>query len=332
MPRFNRRQFNRYITNAGLISLLSSSALARAAPGGSNSAGLMRLVVPFAPGGGGDVLGRLFADKLAIELDRNIIVENKPGGSTTIGTDFVAKSKPDGSTILLTIPLLIQTYYLFKKLPYDPFNDLLPIVDLVKSPLWIAVSTQRTAATNIAELTKDVKANPNQHMYGSIGNGSTSHILGNHLNKSAQLDMVHVPYKGSSQVTLALMAGEITSTILDLVTLGPMLSTGKIRLIGVTGLERTPLTPDVPTLKEQGLSGFELPTWAGFFAPKGTPIEIIRKLHDASIKVMNMPDVQPRLKELGYVAGGLSTADFQKQLVLEKNRWASLIKDSGVEM
>lgn len=332
MPRFNRRQFNRYITNAGLISLLGSSALARAAPGGSNSAGLMRLVVPFAPGGGGDVLGRLFADKLAIELDRNIIVENKPGGSTTIGTDFVAKSKPDGSTILLTIPLLIQTYYLFKKLPYDPFNDLLPIVDLVKSPLWIAVSTQRTAATNIAELTKDVKANPNQHMYGSIGNGSTSHILGNHLNKSAQLDMVHVPYKGSSQVTLALMAGEITSTILDLVTLGPMLSTGKIRLIGVTGLERTPLTPDVPTLKEQGFSGFELPTWAGFFAPKGTPIEIIRKLHDASIKVMNMPDVQPRLKELGYVAGGLSTADFQKQLVLEKNRWASLIKDSGVEM
>ncbi|QNN59094.1 tripartite tricarboxylate transporter substrate binding protein [Diaphorobacter ruginosibacter] len=332
MPGFNRRQFNRYITHAGLTSLLGAGTLASAAPGSSNNASLMRLIVPFAPGGGGDVLGRLFADKLSIELDRNIIVENKPGGSTTIGTDFVVKSKPDGNTILLTIPLLIQTYYLFKKLPYDPFNDLLPIVDLVKSPLWIAVSTQRTAATNIAELIKDVKANPNQHMYGSIGNGSTSHILGNHLNKSAQLDMVHVPYKGSSQVTLALMAGEITSTILDLVTLGPMLSTGKIRLIGVTGLERTPLTPDVPTLKEQGFSGFELPTWAGFFAPKGTPVEIIKKLHDASIKVMNMPDVQPRLKDLGYVAGGLSTADFQKQLVLEKNRWASLIKDSGVEM
>lgn len=151
MPGFNRRHFNRYLTNASLTSLLGTGMLANAAPRNSSNASLMRLIVPFAPGGGGDVLGRLFADKLSVELDRNIIVENKPGGSTTIGTDFVAKSKPDGNTILLTIPLLIQTYYLFKKLPYDPFTDLVPVVDLVKSPLWVAVSTQRTAATSIPE-------------------------------------------------------------------------------------------------------------------------------------------------------------------------------------
>ncbi len=182
----------------------------------------------------------------------------------------------------------------------------------MKSPLWIAVGTQLTSAQNIAQLVQEVRSNPRSHMYGSIGNGSSSHILGNHLNRTAHLDMVHVPYRGSSQVTMALMAGEITMTILDLVTLGPMLSSGKIRLIGVTGSERTPLTPDVPTLAEQGFSGFELPTWAGFFLPKGTPSDIVQKIHGASIKVMNLPDVPPRLKELGYVAGGLSTADFQK--------------------
>ena len=131
---------------------------------------------------------------------------------------------------------------------------------------------------------------------------------------------------------LALMAGEITVSILDLVTLGPMLASGKIRLIGVTGAERTPLTPDIPTLVEQGFSGFELPTWAGFFAPKNTPVEVIQKLRDVSIKVMNMPDVLPRLKDLGYVAGGASTADFQKQLEQEKARWGRLIKDSGIEI
>ena len=330
MTGLNRRQFNHFLAGTGVAALAGTSSLAQAAPG--DSTGTMRLVVPFAPGGGGDVLGRLFADKMAVEMGRTIIVENKPGASTTIGTDFVVKSKPDGNTILLSIPLLIQTYYLMKKLPYDPFTDLMPIVDLVKSPLWIAVSTQRTSATNLAELVKDVKANPKKHMYGSIGNGSTSHILGNHLNSTAQLDLVHVPYKGSSQVTLALMAGEITVSILDLVTLGPMLASGKIRLIGVTGAERTPLTPDIPTLVEQGFSGFELPTWAGFFAPKNTPVEVIQKLRDVSIKVMNMPDVLPRLKDLGYVAGGASTADFQKQLEQEKARWGRLIKDSGIEI
>ena len=330
MPGLDRRQFNKYLMGAGVTSLIGAGTSVQAAP--SSNAPIMRLVVPFAPGGGGDVLGRLFADKLAVELDRTIIVENRPGGSTTIGTDYVAKAKPDGNTILLSIPLLIQTYFLFKKLPYDPFNDLMPIVDLVKSPLWVAVSTQRTSANNIADLVKEVKANPKSHMYGSIGNGSTSHILANHLNKTANLDLVHVPYKGSSQVTLALMAGEVTMTILDLVTLGPMLSSGKIKLIAVTGSERTSLTPDIPTLSEQGFSGFEVPTWAGFFAPKGTPPDVIKKLHDASVKVMNLPEVTPRLKDLGYVAAGSSTADFQKQLAQEKSRWGSMIKDSGIEM
>lgn len=330
MPGFDRRQFNTFMMGAGITSLLAAGSSASANPSGN--APVMRLVVPFAPGGGGDVLGRLFAEKLSVVLDRTIIVDNKPGASTTIGTDFVAKSKPDGNTILLNVPLLIQTYYLFKKLPYDPFADLVPVVDLVKSRLWIAVSTQKTKANNIADLVKEIKQNPKAHTYGSIGNGSTSHILGNHLNKTAQLDLVHVPYKGSSQVTLALSAGEITMTILDLVTLGPMLSSGKIKLIGVTGADRTPLTPDVPTLKEQGFDGFELPTWAGFFAPKNTPPEIIKKLHEATVKVMNLPDVQPRLKDLGYVAGGSSTAEFQMQLLQEKNRWGQMIKDGGIEI
>jgi len=327
MTGMSRRRFNGYVAGAWLATFTGFVSGAWA-----NNAPLMRLVVPFAPGGGGDVLGRLFADKMAAALDRTIIVDNKPGGSTTIGTDFVAKAKPDGNTILLSIPLLIQTYFLFKKLPYDPFNDLVPIVDLVRSPLWIAVSTQKTSARNLSELVKEVKANPKTHIYGSIGNGSSSHILGNHLNTVAGLDMLHVPYKGSAQVSLALASGEVTMTILDLVTLGPLLTTGKIKLIGVTGSERTPLTPDIPTLAEQGYPGFELPTWAGFFAPRNTPADIIQKLHGAAVKVMSLPEVQPRLKDLGYVAGGKSTAEFQQQLDQERVRWGRLIKDSGIEI
>lgn len=327
MTQIDRRKFGKSLIGAGLLGSMPAAVFAQ-----NSSETPMRLVVPFAPGGGGDVLGRLFAEKMSVLMRRPIIVDNKPGGSTTIGTDFVAKAKPDGNTLLLSIPLLIQTYFLMKKLPYDPFNDLAPVIDLVRSPLWIAVSTQRTSATNLAELVKEVKANPKAYAFGSIGNGSTSHILGNHLNKVAGVDMLHVPYRGSAQVSMALAAGEITSTILDLVTLGPLLPTGKIKLIGVTGAERTPLTPDVPTLTEQGYPGFEIPTWAGFFVPKNTPRQQIQAIHEASVKVMSMPDVQARLKDLGYVRGGSSTEDFQKLLDQERVRWERMIKGSGIEI
>lgn len=324
MHYFNRRQFSKILAGTGIALATGQKAWANGAP--------MRIVVPFAPGGGGDVLGRLFAEKMAPLLERVIIVENKPGGSTTIGTDVVAKSKPDGNTILLTIPLLLQTSYLFKKLPYDPLKDIVPVVDLVKSPLWIAVSTQKTQANNIAELVKEVRSNPKTHVYGSIGNGSSSHILGNHLNKVAQLDMLHVPYKGSAQVSMALASGEVTMTILDLVTLGSLLPTGKVKLIAVTGAERSALTPDIPCLAEQGYPGFELPTWAGFFVPKNTPADIVQKIHNVTVKVINLPDVQPRLKDLGYVGGGKSQLEFQKQVDEENVRWGRLIKGSGIEI
>lgn len=327
MTLMDRRKFAQAMAGAGLLTALTQGSYAWA-----NNDSLIRLVVPFAPGGGGDVLGRLFADKMGPILKKTIIVENKPGGSTTIGSDLVAKAKPDGNTILLSIPLLIQTYFLMKKLPYDPFTDLTPVVDLVRNPLWIAVSTQKTAANNLAELVKEVKTNPKAHVYGSIGNGSTSHILGNHLNKVAGVDMLHVPYRGSAQVSMALASGEITMTILDLVTLGPLLPSGKIKLIGVTGAERSRLTPDVATLTEQGYPGFEIPTWAGFFVPKNTPRNVIQALHEASLKVMSMPDVQARLKDLGYVPGGSSTEDFQKLLDQERVRWDRLIKGSGIEL
>lgn len=327
MAGMDRRYFSKTLAAAGVAALAGPARQAWA-----NNGPLVRLVVPFAPGGGGDVLGRLFAEKMAAAMNRTIIVDNKPGGSTTIGTDFVAKARPDGNTILLSIPLLIQTYFLFKKLPYDPFNDLTPVVDLVRSPLWIAVSTQRTSAANLGDLVKEVKSNPKAHIYGSIGNGSSSHILGNHLNKVAGVDMLHVPYKGSAQVSMALASGEITLTILDLVTLGPLRATGKIKLIGVTGAERSPLTPEIPTLTEQGYPGFELPTWAGFFLPQNTPQDVVQNLRDVAVKVMSLPEVVPRLHDLGYVAGGKSTADFQKQIDQERVRWGRLIKDSGIEI
>jgi tripartite-type tricarboxylate transporter receptor subunit TctC len=144
--------------------------------------------------------------------------------------------------------------------------------------------------------------------------------------------MLHVPYKGSAQVSMALASGEVTMTILDLVTLGSLLPTGKVKLIAVTGAERSALTPDIPALAEQGYPGFELPTWAGFFVPKNTPAEIVQKIHNVTVKVINLPEVQPRLKDLGYVGGGKSQMDFQKQVDEENIRWGRLIKGSGIEI
>lgn len=216
------------------------------------------------------------------------------------------------------------------KLPYDPITDLVPVIDLVKSPLWLAVSTRNTTATNIQDFIADVHANPTKHAFGSLGNGSTSHILGERINEITKSRMLHVPYKGSAAVTLALMNGEISLAILDLVTLQPQLQSGKIRLIGVTGDVRSPLTPEVATLKEQGLNGFENLTWAGLFYPAKTPDKTIERLHDAALKVLGDPAIQDRLKGLGYLPGGNSQKSFAESVAKERAYWKEMIAKTHV--
>lgn len=324
----HRRDLLAALGAAGATSLLPAAVRAQA-PYPSQT---LKLVVPFSPGGGGDVLGRLLASKLSESLGKNMIVDNKPGASTVIATESVVRSEPDGHTILLNVPLVVQTATMMSKLPYDPVRDLTPVIDIVNSALWMAVNPQKMQARNLKEFVAEVKAQPKKHSYGSIGMGSTTHLFGHALNESAGLDMVHAPFKGSSLALNALLAGEISAVILDFVTLKPQLAAGKVRLIAVTGAERSTWTPDVQTFAEQGYPGLEMLTWAGLFVPAKTPPAIVARLHADVARIVREPDVAAKLADLGYVAGGMPQARFAQQVRDEKDRWAVLIKKAGVKL
>jgi tripartite-type tricarboxylate transporter receptor subunit TctC len=291
----------------------------------------IKLVVPFAAGGGGDVLGRLIGGKLAESLGQPVVIENKPGASTVIATEQVVRSAPDGHTILLNVPLVVQTATMMARLPYDPVRDLTPVADIVTSALWMAVHPQKMQARNMKEFVAEVKARPGTHSYGSIGQGSTTHLFGHALNESAGLDMVHVPFKGSSLALNALLAGDISAVILDFVTLKAQAAAGKVRLIAVTGDKRSTWTPEVATFAEQGYAGLEMLTWAGLFVPAKTPPDIVARLHAEVGRIVRQPDVAAKLADLGYVPGGLSQPAFARQVSDEKDRWAVLIRKAGIK-
>lgn len=292
----------------------------------------IRLVVPFAPGGGGDTIGRFYAQKLSDALRVPVIVDNRPGASAMIGTDLVAKAQPDGYTLLLTVPLLVQTPHLYRKIPYDPFNDLTPIAELNTSPLWFATSSAKMDVSSLKEFVAKAKQRPNELNFASIGMGSSGHLLGQALNDANQLDMVHVAYRGSSPATLALMSGEASVAFLDYVTFKPQIASGKIRLLAVTGAQRSELTPDVPTLTELGYKGFEGKVWGGIFAPAKTPNEVVSLLDRETKKILALPETIAKWRELGYDTGNKTQAQFAEEIRKDSVRWGSLIKSVGVTL
>ncbi len=329
MPSFTRRLWlGRAAALAASASLITSFPVqAQDYPSQT-----IRILVPFAPGGGGDVLGRLVAKKLAEQLKQTVIVENKPGASTIIATDLVAKSKPDGYTILLNVPLIVQTASLFKKLPYDPMKDLIPVADLNHSQIWFAVGTAKVKAKTFQEYIAAAKANPKDYSYASIGPGSTGHLLGFGLNDANKLDTIHVPYKGSTPALQALLSGEVASVFQDYVTLKPQVEAGKVRLLAVTGKERSKFTPDVPTLSELGYSGFEAGTWGGLFVAANTPPAIVKTLENAVHKITADPEYVEKMAALGYQPGYMSQTQFAALVRSEYTRWATLIQKAGITL
>ena len=326
--KMNRRDLLAALGAATATGLLPASVQAQSAWPSQT----LKLVVPFAPGGGGDVLGRLIATKLSESLGQQVIVENKPGASTVIATESVARAAPDGHTLLLNVPLIVQTASLMPRLPYDPVRDLIPVAEVVNSALWMAVNPARMKARNLKEFVAEVKGQPKRHSYGSIGLGSTTHLFGHALNEGAGLDMVHAPYKGSSLALNALLAGEISAVILDYVTLKAQAAAGKVRLVAVTGTGRSAWTPEVPTFGEQGYAGLEMMTWAGLFVPQKTPSEIVARLHGEVARIVRQPDVAARLADLGYVGSSVSQERFAQQVKDEKERWAVLIRKAGARL
>ena len=312
---------------AACAALVGGSALAQAYPNKP-----IRMIVPTTAGGGNDYITRTVAKKLEELLNWQIVVENKVGASGIIATDYVAKAAPDGYTILFNGPLLVQAAGLYNKLPYDPLKDFTPLTDIIRTPLWFAVSTTRVQAKSLKEFSELTKAKTRDDSYGSIGPGSSHHLYANNLNDAAALNMIHVPYKGGAPAVMALVSGEISAVMLDLVSLKPYVANGKVRLLASTGTKRSALTPDVPTLSELGYPGFESYGWGAMFLPSKTPPDIVQRLETEIGKVLQQPDVIAKFKDMGFEIGGTPQAQFATQVAGDHDRWTRLIKKAGVTL
>lgn len=302
----------------------ATSAMAQAWPSKP-----ITLIVPFPAGGTTDVLARALADKLTPALGQSVIVESKPGAGATLGADFVAKSKPDGYTLLVGAVHHTIASSVYKKLPYDFQKDLLPIttIALVQNVLVVNPSTP---AKNVAELVALLKAKPGFYTYGSNGNGTAQHLIGTQFQNATGTEMVHIPYKGSGPLATDLLGGQIAMSFDTATPVLPHIKAGKLRPLAVTTAKRSSALPDVPTLDEAGLKGFNIGTWFGVLAPTGTPKEVVARLNTEMVKVIQSPEFRKRMEEIGAEPIGNSTDQMAQQIKDETDKFAKLVKDAKV--
>jgi len=292
----------------------------------------IKWVVPFAPGGTTDILARTVGEKLAIALGQPVIIENKPGAGGGLGADFVAKSAPDGYTILGgTISTHAINASLYKDLPYDPVRDFVPITLIARVPNMLVVNND-VPAKNVAELIVLLKKSPGKYTFASSGNGTSQHLSGELFKNIAGVDMQHIPYKGSPPALQDVLGGNVTMTFDNITTAWPLAKSGKLRALGVTTARRSPVAPEIPTLAEAGLAGYEIGSWQGVFAPAGTPPEIVRRLSSEMVRIINLPDVKERLLALGAEPVGNSSEEFTVFVKAEVVKWGDIVKRSGARV
>ena len=287
-------------------------------------------VVPYAPGGATDVSARLLANKLQEAWKQNVVVENKSGGGGVIGNDYVAKAPPDGYTVLVAITQIIQAPSLVAKLPYDVFKDLAPVTQVGLSTIVLTVPEQQPIKS-VKELVDLAKANPGKLPYGSFGNATTSHLYGELLKKNADIDMTHVPYRGSSPLLNDMLGNTVNAAFVDLTTASAQINAGKIRALAVGGEKRRTQLPDVPTLGELGYPGFEIEGWLGVFVPAATPKEIVAKLSEELARIIASPEGVAGIETLSLVPVGGSADAFEKALRRDYAKWADVVKATGVK-
>jgi tripartite-type tricarboxylate transporter receptor subunit TctC len=291
----------------------------------------VKMIVPYPAGGTTDFLGRMVADQLKTGLGATVIVENKPGAGTTLGADQVARAEPDGYTLLMaTSTTLAINKTLYKKLPYDPVKDFAPIALVAGVPFALIINPQLPAKT-LSEFIAYAKSTPGL-AYGSAGNGSPQHLGAELLKAAAGLDIRHVPYRGSVPAMLDVIAGHIPFMVVDLQPALPQISAGKVRVLGVTTPQRVAVAPDIPTLAEAGLPGFELVAWQGVVAPAGVPRAIVDQLAAQIAKLTADPATREKLTAIALEPLASSTPDsFAAFIRTEVDRWADIVKHSGAE-
>lgn len=288
----------------------------------------IKLVVPAPPGGPADVLARLYGTKIAESWKATVVVENKPGAGGSIAANQVAKSAPDGYTVLVTIPSLVQQMSLMK-LPYDPLKDFQPISRIVLTPSVFAVP-KNTPAKNLQDFIALVKAKPGEFNFGSYGAGTSAHLQGALLNLQTGMDMAHVPYQGAAPLMLAMLSEQLKSAFLDTGTAKPHVE--KLKLLGVTGTARVAWLPGVPTFKEQGLHSFESLGWIGMLMPAGTPKPVVDKFSMEVRRIAKLPEIIERINDMGLVNGGDSVEEFTDTLKSDAKIYSQIIKDANIKI
>ena len=289
----------------------------------------IRYIVPFAAGGTTDILARVVGEKLGLALGQTIVVDNKPGQGGSAGAAELARAAPDGYTIGGgTISSHAINATLYDKLPYDPVTSFEPITMYVTLPNVLVVHPS-VPANNLREFIALLKANPTKYSFGSAGVGTSQHISGELFNTLAGVKMQHVPYRGSGPMIPELLGGTLSVAVDNITTVIPHIKAGKLRALAVTTAQRSSSAPDVPTMAESGLAGYELSSWQAVFAPAGTPKAIVERLYTEIGKILKMPDVAKRLTELGLDISGMPPAELAALIRADVPRLGKVVKDSG---
>jgi tripartite-type tricarboxylate transporter receptor subunit TctC len=289
----------------------------------------IRLVVPFTPGGPNDILARLIGQKMGESWGQQVIVDNKPGGATVIGTEYAAKSPPDGYTLLIVSPTTATNPSLMRKLPYDTLRDLAPVILLATSPNVLVVHPS-LPARSVRDLLAIAKKRPGEVTFGSGGNGTSTHLAGEILALRGGVKMVHVPYKGAAPATLGVLSGEVSFQFGSILPLMPHIKAGRLRAIAVSGLKRASVLPDVPPVAET-LPGFEASPFHGIVVPAGTPRDVILKLNHEIARIMNLAESRERLAQEGTEIRTGTPEQFDTFFRAAIEKWAKVIRQVGLQ-
>jgi tripartite-type tricarboxylate transporter receptor subunit TctC len=313
-----------------------AAALAAAFAGPAAAQGFpskpIRFVVPFPPGGSLDVSARAVADKMTVLLGQPVVVENRPGAGGNVGVDVVAKSPPDGHTIVMgALSTHAVNPHLYSKMPFDPLKDTVAITAVGEVPNILVISPTVKADT-VADLVKLIKANPKGFNYGSGGNGSGGHLAGALFADRIGVAIEHIPYQGGAPQLNALLSGETQFTFDNLANAYPQIEAGKLKALAVTTPKRSAQVPNVPTMAEAGIPGFDISTWFGIFAPAGTPPDVVKKLADAAIAALKDPATVERLSKLAVVPVGNTPAEFDAFVRAEYAKYKDIVRISGAKV
>jgi len=313
-----------------LVSCVLALVTAGAVEAQSYPARTVRLIVPFAAGGSTDIIGRTVGQKLNELWGHPVVVDNRPGGSTVIGTDIVAKSPPDGYTLLVTPAPFTIVPSLAARLPYDPAKDFEPITLINTTPLVVVVNPG-VPARSVKELIALAKSKPGALNFGSSGSGGSNHLAGELFNAMAGVKMVHIPYKGNAPALTDLVGGHVDLVFNGLTSALPFIKSGRLRALAVTSLNRAGALPDLPTLSESGLKGFQAVAWNGLTAPARTPKDVILKINADVLKVVKAPELIERLKAEGSDPVGNTPGEYAAFLRDEIAKWRKVIQFAGVK-